>query len=149
MSEWAVKQWCRMFNDGRKMFTMESEVVGRLYWVVILFKVLTKKFVKANFRTFVHISTNFTHSSVWDYHRLGWHKFCPTVFLKMLTGAHKTQTVASALSFRVIPQRRRWILQSHCTSNTWWNLGSICECWNQKAVKAVDAHIFTKQAEKD
>jgi hypothetical protein len=26
-------------------------------------------------------------------------------------------------------------------SNRWWNLGFICECWNWRAVKAVDAHI--------
>jgi hypothetical protein len=30
--------------------------------------------------------------------------------------------------------------QSHWTSNRWWNLGFICEYWNQRAVKAVDAH---------
>jgi hypothetical protein len=45
--------------------------------------------------------------------------------------------MASALIFsRAIPQRRQWISQSHCTSNRWWNLGFICECWNQRAVKA-------------
>jgi hypothetical protein len=31
MSEGTVRQWCRMFKDGRKkMFTMKSEVVGHL-----------------------------------------------------------------------------------------------------------------------
>jgi hypothetical protein len=34
------------------------------------------------------------------------------------------------------------------TSNRWWNLGFISECLNQRAVKAVDAHTFNKQAEK-
>jgi hypothetical protein len=47
--------------------------------------------------------------------------------------------------FRAIPQIWRWISQSHCMSNRWWNLGFICECWNRRAVKAVDAHTFTKQ----
>jgi hypothetical protein len=28
MSEGTVRQWCRMFKDGRKMLTMKSEVVG-------------------------------------------------------------------------------------------------------------------------
>jgi hypothetical protein len=29
MSEGTVRQWRRMFKDGRKMFTVKSEVVGR------------------------------------------------------------------------------------------------------------------------
>jgi hypothetical protein len=29
ISEGTVRQWYRMFKDGRKMFTMQSEVVGR------------------------------------------------------------------------------------------------------------------------
>jgi hypothetical protein len=31
--------------------------------------------------------------------RLGYHKFCPRWVLKMHTGAHKTQRMASALTF--------------------------------------------------
>jgi hypothetical protein len=27
-------------------------------------------------------------------------------------------------------------------SNSWWNLAFICEFWNQRAVKAVDKHIY-------
>jgi hypothetical protein len=50
--------------------------------------------------------------------------------------------------FKAIRQRWWWIYQSHRKRNRWWNLGFICECWNQRAVKAVDAHTFTKQAEK-
>jgi hypothetical protein len=62
------------------------------------------------------------------------------------SGAYKTQRMALALTLcRPIPQRWRRISQSHCTSNRWWNLGFICECWNQTAVKA---YTFTKQAEK-
>jgi hypothetical protein len=30
MSEGTVRQWCRMFKDGQKMFTVKSEVVGHL-----------------------------------------------------------------------------------------------------------------------
>jgi hypothetical protein len=29
-SEETVRQWCRVFKDERKMFTMRSEVVGHL-----------------------------------------------------------------------------------------------------------------------
>jgi hypothetical protein len=50
--------------------------------------------------------------------------------------------------FRVIPQTWRWISQSHHTNKRWWNLAFICECWKQRAIKAVDAHTLTKQAEK-
>jgi hypothetical protein len=65
----------------------------------------------------------------------------------MLTGVHKMQRISSALTFfRAIPQRWRWISQSH--RNSWWSLCFICECWNQRAVKAVDAHTFPKQAGK-
>jgi hypothetical protein len=70
---------------------------------MILFKVLTKKFVEMalhNFRTFMWISTNFTHylyeiTTV----RLGCYRFCASLVLKMLMGAHKTQRMASALTF--------------------------------------------------
>jgi hypothetical protein len=109
------------------------------------FKVLTETLwmmALHSFRTFVHCSLQ-------DYHRVGYHKFCANWVPKMLTGAHKTQRMASALSFfRLIPQRWQWISQLHCTNNRWWNLGFICDCWNQRAVKAVDPHAFTKQAEK-
>jgi hypothetical protein len=30
MSEGTVRQWCKIFKDGQKMFTMKSEVVGHL-----------------------------------------------------------------------------------------------------------------------
>jgi hypothetical protein len=57
----------------------------------------------------------------------------------MLMGANKTQRTASALTFfRATTQRWR-ISQSH--RNRWWNLGFICECWHQRAVKAMDTHI--------
>jgi hypothetical protein len=50
--------------------------------------------------------------------------------------------------FTAISQRWRWISQAHCMSSRWWNLGFISECWNQRALKAVDAHTITKQAER-
>jgi hypothetical protein len=30
MSEGTVRQWCRMFKDGRKMFTMKGKAFGQL-----------------------------------------------------------------------------------------------------------------------
>jgi hypothetical protein len=41
------------------------------------------------------------------------------------------------------------ISQSHCMSNRSWNLGLIFECWNQRALKAVDARTFTQQQRDD
>jgi hypothetical protein len=76
-----------------------------------------------------------------DNHRLGYYKFCARLVPKMLTGAHKTQRMASALT---LLER---ISQSHRTSNRWWNLGFIYEYWNERAAKTVDAHTFSKQAE--
>jgi hypothetical protein len=46
ISEGTVRRWCRMFKDGQTNFMMKSEVVDHLKSVMILFKVLTKKFVK-------------------------------------------------------------------------------------------------------
>jgi hypothetical protein len=131
------------------MFTMKSKVVGHLRWVMTLFKVLTKNLSKTvlhNFRTFMWISTvlyNIITVGL-DHHKL-WTRLVP----KMLMGAHKTLRMALAWTFfREMSQRWRLISLSHRTSDRWWNLGFICECWNRKAVKAVDAHTFNKQAEK-
>jgi hypothetical protein len=67
--------------------------------------------------------------------------------------AHQcTKNAGDGFSFdflRVIPQRCQWISQSHRTSNRSWNVDFICECWIQRAVKAVDAHTLTKQAKKN
>jgi hypothetical protein len=51
------------------------------------------------------------------------------------------------VDFLVIPQRWQCISQSHRMSKGWWNLGFIWKCWNEREVKAVDVHTFTKQAE--
>jgi hypothetical protein len=63
--------------------------------------------------------------------------------LKMATGAHKMQSIASALISQRDNQRWRWISQSHCSNIWWWFLCFICKCWNQRAVKAMDANTFT------
>jgi hypothetical protein len=62
----------------------------------------------------------------------------------MLTGAHKTQRMVFVLTFfTAIPQRWRWIPQSHGKTNRWWNMSFICEFWEQGEVKTVDAkHIY-------
>jgi hypothetical protein len=155
MSEGTVRQWCRMVKDGRA----NSYSRRRAKWSAICFewlyfsKCYPKIFWKMtlyNFRIFMWISTDFTHSSLRDYHRLDYHKFCARWVPKMLTGTHKTQRMASAFVdfFRSIPQRWWWISQSHPRSNRWWNLGFNCQCWNRRAVIAVDAHTLTTEAKK-
>jgi hypothetical protein len=64
MSEGTVRQWCRLFKDGRtneEMFMMKSEMVGQPSVVsLILFKVLTKKkFVKDAASQFLNSCVNF------------------------------------------------------------------------------------------
>jgi hypothetical protein len=115
MSEGTVGQCCRMFKDGRQMFTMKSEVV-RTPSVMSddLFQSVDQKICER--RRFTSQFQNF-HVNFHNFHalfstrlsvRLGHHKFCARWVPKMLTGAHKTQRMASALTFfRAIPQRRR------------------------------------------
>jgi hypothetical protein len=149
MSEGTVRQCRRMFSDGRTN-VHDEEWSGRPaicseWWSCSKCRPesLWKKALH-NFRTFLWISTNLYEIITI---RLGYHKFWARWVPKMLAGAYKMQRMASSLTFfRAIPQRLRWISQSHHTSNRWWNLGFICECWNHRAVKSVDAHTFTKQA---
>jgi hypothetical protein len=118
MSEVTVRQWCGMFKDGWTVVHDEERtgwpsVVSscsrwRATWSAICSEwwFCSKcwpnnlwKIALHNFRTFMWISTNFMHCSLRDYHRLGCHKFCARWVLKMLMGAHKTQRMASALTF--------------------------------------------------
>jgi hypothetical protein len=64
-SEGTVRQWCRMLKMGGWTNVRDAvkSVAGHVQWVMILFQVLTKKFVKDG--AFVWISTNFKHSSLW------------------------------------------------------------------------------------
>jgi hypothetical protein len=95
MSEGTVRQWCKMFKDGRankcswwrsKWSAICSEWQScSKCWPKNLWKTALH-----NFRTLLWISTNFTHSPPWDYHRLDYHKLCSRWVPKMLTDAHKT-----------------------------------------------------------
>jgi hypothetical protein len=53
------------------MFTMKSEMVGPLWWVMIVFKVLTKDCLKDGVSDFRNLHANFHNfvcCSVRDYH---------------------------------------------------------------------------------
>jgi hypothetical protein len=83
----------------------------------------------------------FAHFSLWDY-QLGYS--ITRWVLKMQTGVHKTQKMASALTFLERYNKDDNISQSYNVINRWWTLGFICELWNKSAVKAVDAHIHQR-----
>jgi hypothetical protein len=144
MSKWTVRQWCRMFKDGCANVHNEGRS-GQPSIVMILSKVWPKKFVN-------DVALQISHPILYEIITvtLGHHKFSTRWLLKMLMNVHKMQTMALAFVdyFRVITQRWQSISQSHHASNRWWNLGFICECSNQRAVKGVDTNTFTKQAEK-
>jgi hypothetical protein len=132
-SEGTVRQWRRMFRMGEHMFMMKSKVVGHLSWE---WSGSEWKTSLNNFRTFMWFSTYSTHCSVQDCH-----KFCARWVSEMLTGVHKTQNGFSLDFFRVIPQRWWWIPRSHHTSDRCWNLGLICEHWNQSSQSSGCTHI--------
>jgi hypothetical protein len=75
--------------------------------------------------------------------RVGCNKFCARWIPKIFDGF--AQNAENGFGFDIFWQRWRLISQSYRTSNRWWNLGFICGCWNQRAVKAINAHTFTKQ----
>jgi hypothetical protein len=99
MNEGTVRQWCRMFKDGRRIFMMKSEVDGRP-------SVMSddKKNCERKRFTISEISCEFPQFSNTVLYEiitvsLGYYKFCARWLPKMLTGTHKIQRTASALIF--------------------------------------------------
>jgi hypothetical protein len=94
-----------MFIDGEQMFTMKSELVG---WPSVvcddLVQSVDQKICERRPLTISDLSSEFPQISRTVLYeiitvRLGYHKFCARWVPKMITGAHKTQRVASALTF--------------------------------------------------
>jgi hypothetical protein len=100
----------------------------------------------SQFQNFMWISTNFS-TLLYEIItvRLGCHKFCARWVPKMISGAHNMQEQFPS----AIPQRWQWISQSHHTSNRWWNMGFISEYWNQRVVRAADAHQTNRKSSKE
>jgi hypothetical protein len=97
-NEWRTpKTMCRMFKDqerSSRLYVLSDNLIQSVN--------PQKKFWKTalhNFRTFVWIFTNFTLCSLRDYRRLGYHMFFARWVPKIVMNVHKTQTMASALSF--------------------------------------------------
>jgi hypothetical protein len=86
------------------MFTMKSKVVS---WPSAvsddLVQSVDQKSVKHGASQFQNVRVNFHKFHAWFSMRLSvrldYHKFCARRVLKMLTGAHKIQRMASALTF--------------------------------------------------
>jgi hypothetical protein len=104
MSGGTLREWCRMFKDGRTNVCNEEQsgrpAVCSEWWSCS--KCWPQNLLKRelhNFRSFMWISANFTYCSVRHYHRLGCHKFCARWVQKMFTGMHKTQRMALVLNF--------------------------------------------------
>jgi hypothetical protein len=125
MSKGTVRQYCRMFKDGRTN-VHDEEWSGRPCVVSDdLVQSVDQKIYERGHFTISELSCEFPQISRTVLYKiiavtLDYHKFCARWVPKMLMGAHKTQRMASALTFfRGIPQRWRWISQSHCMSNRW------------------------------
>jgi hypothetical protein len=90
---------------GEQVFTMKKKVVSRPSVVSDdLFKSVGQKICERRHFTFSELSSEIPQilrTVLYDIItvRLGYHKFCASWVLKMLMGAHKTQRVASALTF--------------------------------------------------
>jgi hypothetical protein len=90
---------------GKQMFTMKSEVVSWLSVVSIdLVQSVDQKICERRHFTISELSCVFPQiSSILLYEiitvRLGYHQFCARWVLKIFTGVHKTQRMASAFDF--------------------------------------------------
>jgi hypothetical protein len=151
MNEGTLRQWRRMFKDGCRTNVHDEERSGRPaicneWWSCL--KCWLKFCERRNFQNFHANFRKFHLLLLYEIIRimLGYHKFCSIWVPKMFTGVNKTQKMAPASTFfTVILQRWRWVSQSHRKRNRWWNVGFICEYWDQRAVKSLDAHTFTQQ----
>jgi hypothetical protein len=104
MSEGPVRQWCRMFRNGRTN-VHDDERSGQPSVVNDdLVQTVNKKIIENWHFTISELSFEFPHISRTILckivtHKLGYHKFCARWVPKMLTDAHKMQRMASALTF--------------------------------------------------
>jgi hypothetical protein len=106
MSEGTVRQWCKMFKDGRTDVHNEEGSGQPSVLSDDLVQSVDKK--KKNCKrlrfTVSELWCEFPHFSCTVLYEiitvtLGCHKFCTRWVSKVLTGAHKTQRIALALTF--------------------------------------------------
>jgi hypothetical protein len=104
MNEGTVRQWRRMFKDGR-INVHDEEWSGRPCVVSSdLVQSVGQKICERWRFTVSELSCEFPQISLTVLYeivtvRLDYHKFCERWVLEMLTGAHRTQRMASAFTF--------------------------------------------------
>jgi hypothetical protein len=102
MNEGTVRQWCRMFDDGRTN-GQDEERTGRPCVMSNLVQSVDQQICERWHFIISERSCEFPQilctvlREIIAY-RLGCHNFCTRWVLKMLTGAHKTWKMASALA---------------------------------------------------
>jgi hypothetical protein len=98
MSEGTVRQLCRMFKGGRKDVHVEERSCRSSVSRDDILSSERRLFTISELLCgFIQISRNVLYEVITV--RLGYHKFCARLFPKTLTGAHKTQRIASVLTF--------------------------------------------------
>jgi hypothetical protein len=129
MMQYNVQRWA---NKCGRPFAVSDGLVQSVNQKNVL------KTVLHNFRTFVWIPTTVLYEIIIC--RLGYQKFCIRWVSKMLMDAHKMHRMASALTLLEQYHKYDYEFLNHVT---WWNLGFICECWNQRVVKVEDTHTHS------
>jgi hypothetical protein len=105
ISERTIRQWYRMFKDGRQIFTMKSKVVSRPDIVSDdTVQSVDQKICERCHFTILERGCEFRQISCTvlckiNTVRLGYHKFCAKWVSKILTGVHKTQRMAYKSKF--------------------------------------------------
>jgi hypothetical protein len=140
-----VRQWCRMFKDGRANVRYE-ERSGRPS--VVSGDLIQSVDQKICDRRRLAISELSCESPQISRTVLDEIKFCARWVPKMPRALIKSKEWLRLWLFLERYPNIAMNFSVTSTSNMWWNQAFICECWNDRAVKAVDAHTFTKQAEK-
>jgi hypothetical protein len=111
MSEGTVRQWCRVFKDGRTNVHDEDRSGRPSVVSEDLVQSVDQKICERRRFTISELSCAFTQISRTLLYVIvtvmqGYHKFCARKVPKTLMGAQKTQRMASALTFfRTIPQK--------------------------------------------
>jgi transposase len=103
MSEETVRQWCRMFKDGWANVHNEEWSVRPSVVSDDLVQSVDEKICERRGFTISELSCEFlqiSHTALYEIMivRPGYHKFCTRWVPRMLTGVHKTQRMASALT---------------------------------------------------
>jgi hypothetical protein len=146
MTEGTVRQWCRMFKDGWTNVHDEKQCGQPSVVNDDLIHSVDQKICESQCFTISELLCEFPQISCTVSTRLSQARLSQVLHKMGSDNAHRcTQNKENGFGFlRAIPQRWWWVSQSHRTSNRWQNLDFICECRNQQALKAVDAHTFTK-----